>query len=494
MILFFQKLKPQKLQKQMNKLFYTSFLLLFFTLSRGQESDSTFVEIDSVSIDSTVVIEAEIALINPNALICFYEKLAQLKPNDRTFPLQKVNIFHVGDSHIQADLMTNVARRNLQKVFGNGGRGLVFPHNLARTNGASDVRFSSNGSFSNFRNVSASSSENIGISGIVLQSKNTDFAIEFNAKSEDNYFTKIKLVTPENTGSFDLATAKKTVVLETQVPKNIIHKIKSGDVLGTIADKYNVSVAALKRANGLKSNTIRAGKTLKIPTNEKQSRSVSRAEFIPLPIQKDAYSHFYESEKLLDKIYLIPNKDQTIFELNGIILENDKSGILYSSAGVNGAKFSDYNKYPMFFSQLKALHPDVLILSFGTNESFDKMKATDFIAQLDVFISNARMQNPFVEIIVATPPPSLFKRKYPNTFVADYSKKIIDLAYSRNVAVWDLYSQMGGLYGVNANARAGIIGNDRVHYTHAGYEKQGKLLAKAIIEAFEHYKNSLVND
>jgi lysophospholipase L1-like esterase len=78
--------------------------------------------------------------------------------------------------------------------------------------------------------------------------------------------------------------------------------------------------------------------------------------------------------------------------------------------------------------------------------------------------------------------------------VADYSKKIIDLAYSRNVAVWDLYSDMGGLYGVNRNVKTGIIGNDRVHYTKAGYEKQGKLLAKAIIEAFENYKNTLVNE
>lgn len=469
-------------------------LLLFFGVGQAQESDSTFVEIDSVTIDSTVVIEAEIALINPNALICFYEKLAQLKSMDTTLPKQKINIFHVGDSHIQADLMTNAVRERLQNEYGNGGRGLVFPYNLAKTNGPWDVRFSSNGRFSNFRNVSPVSVENIGISGILLQSKRDDFAIEFNAKEQDNYFTKIKILTPNNVGSFDFATAKKTIIFESQVPKTISHKIKSGDVLGSIAEKYNVSISALKRTNGLKSNNIRAGKTLKIPTNEKQNRSISRSEFIPLEIQKDAFSHFYESKNLIDKIYLIPNKDYNVFELNGIILENDKGGILYHNSGVNGAKFSDYNKYPLFFEQLKALNPDVLVLSFGTNESFDKMKSEDFIAQLDVFISNARKQNPFVEIIVATPPPSLFKRKYPNTFAADYSKKIIDLAYSRNVAVWDLYSDMGGLYGVNRNAKAGIIGNDRVHYTKAGYEKQGKLLAKALIEAFENYKNTLVNE
>ena len=473
----------------MNKVLFIVGFLLFFSKCQSQEIDSSYVEIDSVSVDSIAVMDTEIALINPDALICFYEKLAQLNASDSK---DKINFVHIGDSHIQADLMTNVVRERLQSAYGNAGRGLVFPYNLAKTNGPWDVRFSSNGSFNSFRNVKPLSNENIGLTGILLQTKREDFAIELNAKEPDNYFTKIKILTPNNVGSFDLATAKKTIVFESQVPKTITHKIKSGDVLGSIADKYNISLTALKRANSLKSNNIRAGKTLKIPTNEKQNRSISRSEFIPLEIQKDVFSHYYKSENLLDKIYLIPNKDENTFELNGIVLENNDKGILYHNSGVNGAKFSDYNKYPLFFEQLKALNPDVLVLSFGTNESFDHMNSDAFIAQLDLFISNARKQNPFVEIIVATPPPSLFKRKYPNTFVGDYSKKIIELAFSRRVAVWDLYSDLGGLYGINQNAKAGLIGGDRVHYTKAGYEKQGNLLAKAIMEAYQNYNNSKV--
>jgi hypothetical protein len=146
-------------------------LLLFLTKGHAQELDTTFVEMDSVSIDSTVVIETEMALINPNALICFYEKLAQLKSIDGAFPKQKINIFHVGDSHIQADLMTNAVRERLQNEYGNGGRGLVFPYNLAKTNGPWDVRFSSNGSFNSFRNIKPLSNENIGLTGILLQSR-----------------------------------------------------------------------------------------------------------------------------------------------------------------------------------------------------------------------------------------------------------------------------------------------------------------------------------
>ena len=90
MILFFQNQKHQSL---MNKVFYIMGLLLFCFNSQAQEIDSSYVEIDSVSIDSIAVLETEIALINPDALICFYEKLAQIKSTDSN---QKINFVHIG--------------------------------------------------------------------------------------------------------------------------------------------------------------------------------------------------------------------------------------------------------------------------------------------------------------------------------------------------------------------------------------------------------------
>lgn len=43
------------------------------------------------------------------------------------------------------------------------------------------------------------------------------------------------------------------------------HKVRRGDTLGKISYKYGVSVAKIKRANGLRNSTIRAGQSLKIP-------------------------------------------------------------------------------------------------------------------------------------------------------------------------------------------------------------------------------------
>ena len=44
----------------------------------------------------------------------------------------------------------------------------------------------------------------------------------------------------------------------------ITHKIKSGETLGSIAIKYHTTVKNIKNWNNLKSDIIRAGKTLRI--------------------------------------------------------------------------------------------------------------------------------------------------------------------------------------------------------------------------------------
>jgi LysM repeat protein len=50
------------------------------------------------------------------------------------------------------------------------------------------------------------------------------------------------------------------------VPKpKSYYVVKSGDTLSAIASRNHTTVAALKRANGLSSDTIRVGQRLKIP-------------------------------------------------------------------------------------------------------------------------------------------------------------------------------------------------------------------------------------
>ncbi|WP_406844458.1 GDSL-type esterase/lipase family protein [Flavobacterium soyae] len=422
-------------------------------------------------------------IYNAKVLESFFKKLKDNESNNN----QKINIVHIGDSHIQGDLMTNEIRKNLQRKFGNAGRGLVFPYQLAKTNGSYNERFRCNRVWETYRNIYPIRNYPVGLSGIGLWRDSGGFVLELNIKDPSYKFNSIKIITPKNEDMFDLSTASQTKFIETAEPKIIKHKIKKGEAISVIADKYNVSIAEIKRANSLKSNNIRAGRILKIPTNETQSRNIKTSEYVSLNMESDSYSHYYNSEKALDKIYLIPNKKASKFELNGIVLEKDSPGLIYSGIGVNGAKYSDYNKYPLFFEQLKALHPDMLVFSLGTNESYEKLESGNYIKQLREFISNIKAQNINVPIIVMTPPPSLL-RKRPNTFIQNYTKQIIEIAQTDGFAVWDLYDEFGGMEGIRNLKSAKLIGPDWVHYSKKGYEKQGNLFSEAFLKAYDNFK------
>lgn len=60
------------------------------------------------------------------------------------------------------------------------------------------------------------------------------------------------------------------------LPKTKYYKVRRGDNLGAIADKYDVTVADLKKWNRLRSNNVSYGKSLKIITNESIVRTVRK--------------------------------------------------------------------------------------------------------------------------------------------------------------------------------------------------------------------------
>ncbi|KRE86780.1 N-acetylmuramoyl-L-alanine amidase [Rhodanobacter sp. Soil772] len=62
------------------------------------------------------------------------------------------------------------------------------------------------------------------------------------------------------------AGAGKTVASRTETHARDLHKVGRGESLSSIARQYGVSVGALKNANQINSNTVRAGTTLTIPT------------------------------------------------------------------------------------------------------------------------------------------------------------------------------------------------------------------------------------
>jgi membrane-bound lytic murein transglycosylase D len=87
------------------------------------------------------------------------------------------------------------------------------------------------------------------------------------------------------TGKKELEVLAKNTEGSTYGRDRIIYRVKSGDVLGSIALRYNVRVSDLKKWNNLNSNTIRVGQRLNIwikqPT---QVATVTPPATKPLPV------------------------------------------------------------------------------------------------------------------------------------------------------------------------------------------------------------------
>lgn len=96
--------------------------------------------------------------------------------------VRPVNIVHIGDSHIQADMATGLTRRLLQERFGAYGRGLVVPLKLAGTNEPLDYAIKSNGKFRSEKLLAYPWSCKMGFTGVSLIPETQEFGFTLSAR------------------------------------------------------------------------------------------------------------------------------------------------------------------------------------------------------------------------------------------------------------------------------------------------------------------------
>jgi membrane-bound lytic murein transglycosylase D len=82
-------------------------------------------------------------------------------------------------------------------------------------------------------------------------------------------------------GRKELELLAKTTEGSTYGRDRVVYKVRSGDVLGSIAIRYNVRVADIKKWNNLRSNTIRTGQRLSIWTRQsKNAKHLAASEAV----------------------------------------------------------------------------------------------------------------------------------------------------------------------------------------------------------------------
>lgn len=341
----------------------------------------------------------------------------------------KINIVHIGDSHIQADYLTAEARTMFQETFGNGGRGFIFPFKVANTNNPVNYSVSFGGKWLNCKAIQSDNTCSLGINGIMVSTKDTNSYILIDpdrVRKSDYSFSKLKLF------------------------------FNGGD------DSYTP-----------------------IFTNKSDPNF-----FFDEQPSGSGYSQFYFN-KPQDTISLLLQKTipgQSFFQLYGMSLENNGPGLLYHAIGLNGAFTKSFNKSNLFTTQLSALEPDLVIVSLGTNDNYlPESRYCRYCIKdnLRTMLDNIRLSRPGVSILLVTPGDFLLKNGSHNNNNEIYREVLFELADEYNCGVWDFNTVMGGDYSIKCWTKQGLARTDYVHFSRKGYEITGQLLYHAIMDAYE---------
>lgn len=328
-------------------LLYTCFFFIF--LRAGLSAQTIPITDNSIAQTYSFVRPVFNMILQPGGLDSFYDKLHALKTSGQG----RVSIVHIGDSHIQADFLSGVVRTGLQDFFGNAGRGLVFPYQLARSNAPADIISSSNTSWQFNRAAHPEIAINYGISGYGIKSGVPNAAFNLSLKPSGDspqIFDRLKFFLDNNTWTLRAASSDssfQTDSLYTEI------------ALGEKISGFSLSAAAAENATEREFYGV---------SLENSSAGVL---YHMIGVNGARYDHYNEA---------------ALFWKQLAALEAD---LVIVSLGTNEAQASSFNEknfreqFDMFIKKLKAVSPNAAVLITTAADSYKHRKPNALLKQIN---------------------------------------------------------------------------------------------------------------
>lgn len=347
---------------------------------------------------------------------CLYEQMEDMVRTKKG----SLNFYHIGGSHLQADIYTHDVRTMLQTNWNKlpGERGWVFPFKLAGTNNPWNYSFTSPNEWRGYRSVvRGHKTEEFGALGAKIVCPDSLIQIKFNYDRTDvkPHFNKIRIFHNKGFFPFELNWGNDEILWWRQ------------------------------------------------HTNENLG-----------------YTEITFMENLNDFDLQFARKTSVPYDLEiyGFQLMNDDPGISYTAIGINGAGLYTYLDCERFEEQIKTYAPDFFAFSVGTNDA--NVPNGEFVPEtyynnLEKMMQIVLRANPNCAILLTVPNDALYRRRYLNYNVGKERDMIELLAVKYQVPVWDLYGMMGGIGSSRDWYRTGLMKSDYVHFTTEGYHLKGEL-------------------
>lgn len=331
------------------------------------------------------------------------------------------SIVHFGDSHIQAEGPTSVARKNLQALYGDAGRGMMFAYSAANSYSSILYGTSHTGNWTFAKSFQTAPKLPLGVSGMTVRTDEKNASLQFNLKQPNVSYQKLRIFLKKDTNSFDF----KILTAEDQI-------------------------------------TIRL-----------QDYISSELPYIEIPITGN-------QSKIT--IQLVQNSPiQNFFEFYGMSLETSQNkGVIYHSVGVGASQFGSLLVEELVDEQLPTLSPNLIILDFGTNNYlYDNQVKPELGPQIEQIIKKLRTISPKAVILLTSTQDLYYKSKHVTSGIV-FRNLIDSLAQKNQCLFWDWYAVSGGKKSLVKWRDAGYAQTDLVHLTTKGYELKGQLLFEAI--------------
>ncbi len=344
---------------------------------------------------------------------------------------ENLHIFHIGGSHIQADIYSNRLRSYLQTMSptSKGQRGFIYPYSIAKTNNPGNYRVKFDGEWKGYRCSVRKDSVAWGLSGVTAVFKDTisnvKLKVNGNNYHENMYdFNKIRIFYDNWSTDYEISFKQDSIISEVKEDKKA-HFIEY--TLNTTVDEVEFCIRKVE--------------------------NVENAEFLMM----------------------------------GIELMNENKGIEYTSIGVNGGSFSYYDRCKYFEDQLMLYTPDLFIVSIGTNDAYHPdFNPDSYKTYYTDLIKLVQKANPDCAVLLTVPNDSYYKKKFPNPRTRVAEKIIYEVAKEQKMAVWDFYEIMGGFNSSQSWYTHKLMPRDRIHFTVMGYRIKADLLLEALAHSWEN--------
>lgn len=337
-----------------------------------------------------------------------------------------VRIIHIGDSHVHADAFTGVVREKLQGLFGDAGRGLVFPYAAVKTHAARDYATSIAGAWTSNQSIFPPNGLPIGVQGVVAQTvlPASTFTISFLDQTREIHSPLVKVYCEKDARSFD------------------------AEILTN--------------------------------TGEKEIRDCGQGA----PISPVVFS-FARPYRSIAFRAVKQRRDQAFFRLYGMSLENGRPGILYHAAGLNGARFSDFaHRQALAPLMIREMEPDLVVFDMGINEVYTfRDNPAVFEKDVRATIESVRRERPQQSILIVNL-PEIYVGSVQLGLSEKYTSMLRRIAGETGCGFYDTYGIGGGAGSMLSWVRAGLARPDFNHLTWKGYAVKADLFVGALLKGY----------